>query len=59
MKNLVYKIQDLVSHSDVVVISKKDQEIVELVKKNKELMFVDLVRIKDSVPFVNYEGICW
>ena len=57
--NLVYKIQDLTSHSDVVVISKKDPDIIELVEANKEIIFIDLVRIKDFVKSANYEGICW
>ena len=28
-------------------------------EKNKELIFVDLVRIKNFVKSANYEGICW
>ena len=49
----------VVEKSDVLVISHNYEELSQFSSALSKKMIIDLVRIKDSVSFRDYEGICW
>jgi GDP-mannose 6-dehydrogenase len=58
---LVQKVEDVVKSTSLVIITVRNPEIPELIRKNPEIHFLDLVRVKDSSveTLPNYEGFCW
>jgi len=58
---LVKNVEDVVESTSLVIITVRNPEIPELVRKYPEIHFLDLVRMKDqSVETLpNYEGFCW
>lgn len=58
---LVKDVEDVVESTSLVIITVRNPEIPELVRKYPEIHFLDLVRMKDpSVETLpNYEGFCW
>ncbi|MCF0216398.1 MAG: UDP-glucose/GDP-mannose dehydrogenase family protein [Fibrobacteraceae bacterium] len=53
--------EDVVKNSSLVVITVRNPEIPELVRKYPNVRFIDLDRVKDSSveSLANYEGFCW
>jgi len=58
---LVDHVEDVVKETSLVIVTVRNPEIPELIRKNPEIHFLDLVRLKDpSVETLpNYEGFCW
>jgi len=58
---LVDQVDEVVKNSALVIITVRNPEIPDLIRKNPEIHFLDLVRLKDlSVETLpNYEGFCW
>lgn len=53
--------EDVVKNSDLVVVTVRNPEIPELIRKYPNVHFMDLDRVKDSAveSLPNYEGFCW
>lgn len=58
---MVGTVDEVVAKSNLVIITVRNPEMVQLIKDHPEVHFLDLVRLKDhsveSLP--NYEGFCW
>jgi GDP-mannose 6-dehydrogenase len=54
-------IEDVVHNSEVVIVGNRDQEYSEAVRRVKDRILVDFVRIAEDVSGMggNYRGICW
>jgi GDP-mannose 6-dehydrogenase len=53
------ELQEVVDHSEVLIIGKKDEEFRQIVEANGRLM-IDLVRLTEREDKQeNYQGICW
>ncbi len=52
---------DVVKNSSLVIITVRNPEIPELIRKYPNVRFIDLDRVKDSSveSLANYEGFCW
>lgn len=55
------EVEDVVSKTNLVIITVKNPEMANLIRKYPEIRFLDLVRLKDPTVEVlpNYEGFCW
>ena len=53
------QLDQVVEHSDLVVISHKEPEFDCINTRYPDKTFIDLIKIKDGVSNGNYEGICW
>lgn len=53
--------EDVVKNSSLVIITVRNPEIPELIRKYPNVRFIDLDRVKDSSveSLANYEGFCW
>ncbi|MHA1753379.1 MAG: nucleotide sugar dehydrogenase [Candidatus Helarchaeota archaeon] len=58
-KLLVNNLEELFQKSEIIVITQKNEELISLIDKNEDKFIVDLIRIKDNIDLINYEGICW
>ena len=58
---LAKNVEDVVESTSLVIITVRNPEIPELIRKYPEIHFLDLVRMKDQSveTFPNYEGFCW
>ena len=57
---LASTLDDVVNHSDVIVIGNRSEEFAALVDNLRpEQVIIDLVRVSDRVSGGNYLGICW
>lgn len=54
-------VESVVSKTSLVIVTVKNPEIPDLIRKYPEIHFLDLVRLKDSTveTLPNYEGFCW
>ena len=54
-------VESVVSKTSLVIVTVKNPEIPDLIRKYPEIHFLDLVRMKDSAveTLPNYEGFCW
>lgn len=52
-------LEKVVNKSETIIISHNEPEFKDVHLKYPEKHFIDLVKIKDSSPSENYEGICW
>lgn len=54
-------VESVVSKTSLVIITVKNPELPELIRKYSEIHFLDLVRLKDETveTLPNYEGFCW
>ncbi len=50
---------EVVTSSEVIVITYKEEVFSELIEEFPDKMFIDLIRILDHPENNNYEGICW
>lgn len=56
------KLNDVVSHAEILIIGHRDPEFAEILSHLPEdIVIYDLVRLSDDLSFVpkGYEGICW
>jgi hypothetical protein len=51
--------EDIMTTSDLIIITQKDKAYSDIVSNNPEKIFIDLVRIAGDLGFDNYNGICW
>ena len=62
-KILCGRAEDIIARSEVIVVSQKRPEFLELLRKfNREIVVLDLVRISDqpeSLGFAKYLGVSW
>ena len=54
-------VESVVSKTSLVIVTVKNPEIPDLIRKYPEIHFLDLVRLKDPTveTLPNYEGFCW
>lgn len=55
-------VQEVIEHSEIIVIGKKNREFIDIIADiNEEKIMIDLVRIglESEKYHNNYEGICW
>jgi len=52
-------LDSVINNSDVIVITQKDNLFCNLISQYPDKIFIDLVRITDSMSNGNYQGICW
>lgn len=54
-------VEQIVSDSELVVITVKNPELPNLIRQNPQVLFLDLVRVKDDsvMKLSNYQGFCW
>ena len=52
-------IHEVVSDSEILIITHNIVGVKELIEKNSDKKFIDLVGINSRIEQDNYEGICW
>ncbi len=58
---MVDSLEEIIEHSEIIVIGNKNNEFINIFSKLKETQqVIDLVRIAENIETrANYEGICW
>ena len=52
-------LNEVVTNSELIIISHREPEFAELSSKYPNKHFIDLIKVGDKVSNGNYEGICW